>query len=226
MCKNSRTRNATSNSVGSLFGVWSRFGFKPIMSLLVVFSLALLPLHAIPGKAGLFQRAALTSQSNSQSQSSENSVALNNSQEIQSPMLEENLLKAKDSLTNASAKLDVADSQIASQTALTEILRQSQALTLKVNDNLVSENEVLTKDNAKKDGIIETLKGNKVQKIFDVGGTYNTIDGWGLSADVGLKKGIFTTKFGAEALVGDLINPNALRKLDTYTFRASVGLQW
>lgn len=226
MCKRKRTRNATSNSVGKHFGAWSRFGFKPIMSLLVVSLLALSPLLAIPGKAGLFQRTTLTSQSNSQSQSLENSQSLNSNQGIQSPVLEENLMKAKDTLTSASAKLDVVDSQMASQMALTEILQESQALTLKVNDNLTLDNEALIKENAKKDGIIEELRGKKLKKILEVGGTYNTEDGWGASADVGFMYGNVTTKFGASALVSDLMNPAKLDDLNTYTFKASVGLQW
>lgn len=224
MCRNKK-KEILSNT-GNLFGVWSKFGSKRTISLLVVCLLALSPLLAIPGKAGLFQRTTLTSQDSSQSQSLENLTNLNESQKIQSQIYEESLLKEKSILTSVSAKLDVVDSQMAYQMDLTEILKDSAALTLKVNENLTLDNVALSKDNAEKDGIIEGLKGDKVKKIFDVGGTYNTIEGWGVSADVGLKRGIFTTKIGAEVALGDLLNPVALANLDTYTFRASVGLQW
>ena len=226
MCKNLKRRSVTSSNTGNLFGAWSKFGFKPIISLLVVFSLGLSPLLAIPGKAGLFQRTTLTLPSSSQTQSLESSANLNSNQEMSSQTLEENLLKAKDTSTSALAKLDVVDSQMATQMDLTKVLQESQSLTLKVNENLTVDNAALEKKVSKQEGIIEELRGNKLKKILEVGGTYNTTNGWGLGADVGLKYGNVTTKFGAEALVADLINPVKIKDLDTYTFKASVGLEW
>ncbi len=226
MCKTQRRKKTISNRAGSPFGAWSKYGSKQIISLLVVCLLALSPLLAIPGKAGLFQRATLTSQNNSQSQSLENSVNLNESQGNLSLTQEESLAKAKSSWINASANLDVLDTQMAHKTSLVEILKDSTALTLMVNDNLNLDVMALKEESAKKDGIIEELRGKKLKKILDVGGTYNVEDGFGLSTDIGLKYGIMTTKVGVQALLSDVLNPIKLSDIDTYTFRASVGLQW
>lgn len=219
-------KNGILNKNGNLFGTWSNFGFKLTTVSLLVLCLGVLQLVAIPNRAEMFQTPILTQQSNSQSPSLESLNNLKTTQEISSKELAEILTTADGSLQNASSKLQMMATELETQKALVNALEKSTVLIIDVNKNLTTDNAELTRTVNNQQGVIDTLKGNKLKKIFEVGGTYNTLDGWGVSTDIGWKYGIVTTKFGVQALVADIINPLKLKDINTYTFKASMGLEW
>lgn len=219
-------KNEILNKNGNLFGTWSNCGFKLITVSLLVLCLGVLQLVAIPNRAEMFQTPILTQQSNSQSLSLESLSNPKTTQGISSKELTEILTTADGSLQSASSKLQMMSTELETQKALVDALERSTVLIIDVNKNLSTDNGELTKTIANQQGVIDTLKGNKLKTIFDVGGTYNTLNGWGVSTDIGWKYGIVTTKFGVQALVADIINPIKLKDINTYTFKASMGLEW
>lgn len=215
-------KNNKENKTEKLSGILSSCGFKRTISILLVLCLVASQAFALPNKAGLFQRMEQTSQNNSQMTSLNNSNVANG-EVVLSQEQAEMILRT---LNESSEGLITVEAENQHQAELTQILRDTSALYVDANKNLTLKVAEQAETIAKQEGVIETLKGDKVKKIFDVGGTYNTVNGWGVSADIGLKKGFMTTKIGVEALVADLINPVKLADLDTYTFRASIGFQW
>lgn len=215
-------KNNKKNKTEKHSGILLSCGFKQIISILLVLCLVASQAFALPNKAGLFQRMEQTSLNNSQM------ISLNNSNVANGEVVlsQEQVELISRTLNESSEGLITVEAEQQQQAELTQILRDTSALYVAANKDLSLKVDEQALTIAKQEGIIEELKGHKIKKTFEVGGTYNLINGWGVGADIGLKKGIVTTKIGAEALVADLLNPVKLTDLTTYTFKASIGLQW
>lgn len=214
--KNKENRNE------KLSGILSNCGFKRTISILLVLCLVASQGFALPNKAGLFQRMEMSSQENSQMESLSNSTESKKEVVISQEQREEMLTKLSGSYNNLTTiENDTVDSM-----ELTAILQKSMTLLIADNtekDEVINEQEETI---ATQEGQIKELKGKKISKIIEIGGTYNIVEGWGAEASAGLKFGNVVTKVGAEASIADLMNPVKLADLNTYKFKATVGLQW
>ena len=203
-------------------GIYASCGFKRTISILLVLCLVASQAFALPNKAGLFQRMDQTSLVNSQTNSSMNLNEANGNL-VLSPQQQKQISNLLDESLMGVIQIEGEDEH---QASLTELIEKSTMMFVAKNEELNAQLADRDKTIAKQEGQIKELRGDKIQKTFDVYGTYNLDLGWGAGADVGLKVGHMTTKIGAEALVADLMNPNKLKDLNTYTFKAGIGFEW
>lgn len=207
-----------------IFGSSVNYGFKLIISLLVVSFLGLSPLLALPWRS--VNRLSLTMDSNSMKNSPGNS--LKNSEEVkmkQEMELEQAKPVLKDvdsSLANILIELSGVEDDLEHQKKLVKILESDN---FKINQTLIKQNS----ENS--DLIIENLKLNKeaygTKLITKVTGTYNRIEGFGVGGSLGLKfgKGLIL-EGGAIVPLSIMANPPELMDYKNYTFEASLGWEW
>lgn len=216
------TKKNKENRNEKLSGILSNCGFKRTISILLVLCLVASQGFALPSKAGLYQRMEMNSQENSQMESLSNSTESKKEVVISQEQREEMLTKLSGSYNNLTTiENDTVDSM-----ELTAILQKSMTLLISDNDEkdkVINDQEETI---ATQKGQIKELKGKKITKIIEIGGTYNLDYGWGAEASAGLKFDNVVTKVGVEAPIADLMNPAKLTDLNTYKFKATVGLQW
>lgn len=216
------TKKRKENKNSKHSGICSNYGFKRTISILLVLCLVASQVYALPNKAGMFQRMEQTLQKSSQ-ENSMTKLETTNGELVLTPEQQEKISKKLNELSTESTNIEfLADDS----TDLLVILERATDMAFAQNDELVAQNAEKDKIIAKQEGQIAELKKPKIGKLIELSGTYNTEIGWGAEAAIGLEFGNVITKVGAEASVADLINPVKLKDLDTYKFKATVGLRF
>lgn len=225
--------------IKKIFGSSVNYGFKQIISLLVVFSLGLSPLLALPWRSvnslNLMMDSSSTKTSQMNSMQSSNEVRMNQVLEseqakkvlesvetLSANTLIEDLIEADKELENAYVSLNKVEGELEHSQNLIKILEGDNQRT---NDTLVEttneKNNLLT-ENLK---LKEEAYGTKC--ITKVTGTYNRLDGFGVGGALGLRFGRgLILEVGATVPLSVVSNPPELLNYRKYDFEASLGWEW